>query len=101
MDPAQWLFVLGLGEVVLGVLLILGLFVSFVAPILAIIMLGAMNVKGWDWDKIELDAVLCGLAVALTVSGSGRFALQSLFCKKCCEKNADGKVCCSKEKKAE
>lgn len=39
LDPAQWLFVLGLGEVVLGVLLILGLFVSFVAPILAIIML--------------------------------------------------------------
>ena len=52
LDPAQWLFVLGLGEVVLGALLILGLFVSFVAPILAIIMLGAMNVKGWDWDKI-------------------------------------------------
>lgn len=101
LDPAQWLFVLGLGEVVLGVLLILGLFVSFVAPILAIIMLGAMNVKGWDWDKIELDAVLCGLAVALTVSGSGRFALQALFCKKCCEKNVDGKACCSKEKKAE
>lgn len=97
LSQSQWLMLLGTGEVVLGLMLIIGLFSARIAPLLMIIMLGAINIKGWSFQAAELDFVLLAMLVTITVGGSGRYSTERLICGCSCSK--DG-ACC-KDKKAE
>lgn len=107
LSPEVWLMLVGIAEVGIGAMLILGLFVSWVAPILAIIMLGAMHTKGrWLEQEglkgIMLDLVFFFNMLVITIGGAGKFALQKLFCKSegCCGKESckTDKSTCEKAK---
>lgn len=92
LSAETWLTLLGIAEVGIGVMIVLGLFVSWVAPVLVAVMLGAMNAKGWWGDQgfngIELDVILLVNLVIIAVGGAGRYGIETLCCKKCCGKES-------------
>lgn len=78
-----WYYI-ALGFELIGAALILfGAWTRVGATMLFLIMIGAMNVKGWAWPKIELDVILAALSVAIFVAGPGKLSL----CQGCCAKD--------------
>lgn len=78
-------FVLGVGEIISGILIALGLMTRIAGPFQIFILVGAMVMFGFDFTKgpaIWKDPGLLGLAVVFTLYGSGRFSIDNLISKK-------------------
>lgn len=78
-----WFWILVVLEIGAGALFVLGIFTRVAAAVVVAIMLGAMNLKGWSFQAMELDFVLAGLALWLGFAGNGAYSLQNRCCKKC------------------
>ncbi len=76
-----WFWIVAIAETVGGAMLVLGLFTRWFAAILAIVMLFALNTKGWGIKVAELDYVLFGILVSLIFTGGKRYSLDGLMCK--------------------
>lgn len=98
LSHSQWLMALGIGEVLLGTLILLGLGSCLAAPVLVVIMFGAMKTKSWSFPAIELDIVVVGMLLAIFVGGNGKFALDRFFGNCSCSK--ENGTCCKTEKKS-
>jgi uncharacterized membrane protein YphA (DoxX/SURF4 family) len=78
-------FVLGVDEIISGILIALGLITRIVGPFQIFILVGAMVMFGFDFTKgpaIWKDPGLLGLAIIFTLYGSGRFSMDNLISKK-------------------
>lgn len=75
-----WFWIVAIAETVGGAMLVLGLLTRWFASILAIIMLFALNTKGWGLPVAELDYVLLGTLISLIFMGGKRYSLDRLFC---------------------
>lgn len=78
-----WFWILVVAEIAAGALFVFGIFTRVAAAVVVAIMLGAMNLKGWSFQAVELDFVLAGLALGLAFAGNGAYSLQKLCCKTC------------------
>ena len=76
-----WFRIVAIAETVGGAMIVLGLATRFAAVVLAIIMLFAINTKGWTIKASELDMVLLGTLISLIVSGAKRYSFDRLMCK--------------------
>jgi hypothetical protein len=79
-----WFWLLVIGEITAGALIVLGVFSRFAAGFIIIVMIGAMHTKGrtpgWFIDK---DMILTVLALGLALTGNGAYALEKRCCKVC------------------
>lgn len=75
-----WFWIVAIAETVGGAMLVLGLGTRIAAVVLAIIMLFAINTKGWTIQRSELDMVLLGALISLLVSGAKRYSLDRALC---------------------
>lgn len=75
-----WFWIVAIAETVGGAMIVLGLATRFAAIVLAIVMLFAINTKGWTIQASELDMVLLGILISLIISGSKRYSLDHLMC---------------------
>jgi len=78
-----WFWILVVAEITAGTLFVFGIFTRIAAAIVIVVMLGAMNLKGWAFQTMELDFTLAVLALGLAFAGNGAYALQKLCCKSC------------------
>ncbi len=83
-----FVMLLGIGEFLSGIALVIGLLTQVAAVILAIIMIGAIAMKTITWkvpfsamDKMgwEFDLVLLGAAIALMALGAGTISADMLL----------------------
>lgn len=79
----MWFWILVILEITAGALFVLGVFTRIAAAVVIVIMLGAMNVKGWSFQAMELDLVLAVLALGLAFTGNGAYSLQNRCCRMC------------------
>lgn len=79
----SWFWIVAIVETVGGAMLVLGLCTRCAAVALGIVMLFALNTKGWMLPTAELDYVLLGTLIALLFSGSKRYSLDHLMGCKC------------------
>lgn len=76
-----WFWIVAIAETVGGAMIVLGLCTRCAATVLGIVMLFAINTKGWALPQAELDYVLLGSLIALLFSGSKRYSLDHAMCK--------------------
>lgn len=86
----MWFWILVILEITAGALFVLGVFTRIAAAVVIVIMLGAMNVKGWSFQAAELDFVLAVLALGLAFTGNGAYSLQNRCCRMCSGSCASG-----------
>ena len=75
-----WFWIVAIAETVGGAMIVLGLCTRWAAGILAIVMLFAINTKGWSIRTSELDMVILGTLIALMVMGGKRYSLDHAMC---------------------
>lgn len=88
-------------EVVGGVSLLLGVFVRFTAPLLAIVMLSATYLAHWPMGKDVVSSWLSsghtlslfGITASLSFLGAGKYSLSRWCGCKCHKEGGDCKVC--------
>lgn len=74
--PMVMAYVVGIVELLGGLLMILGVKVKIVAALQSIVLLVAIfGAKKMAWPAIELDVALLGILVSLMLSGAGKLAL--------------------------
>lgn len=80
-DGASVVTIVGLLELIAGVMLTVGLLTRLVAIVMAIAMLAAAFVffPGQSFDQSELKVVYAGIYVALAISGGGRYAFDTII----------------------
>jgi len=78
-----WFWILVVAEITAWTLFVLGMFTRIAAAIVVVIMLGAMNIKGWSFQTMELDFFLAVLAIGLAIAGNGAYSLQNRCCTTC------------------
>lgn len=76
-----WFWIVAIAETVGGALLILGMATRWIAAILGIIMLFAINTKGWSMMTSELDIIILGTLITLMFTGAKRYSLDHAMCK--------------------
>lgn len=76
-----WFWIVAIAETLGGAMLVLGMATRWFAAILAIIMLFAINTKGWSMMASELDFVILGTLISLMFSGAKRYSLDAALCK--------------------
>jgi uncharacterized membrane protein YphA (DoxX/SURF4 family) len=79
-----WFWLLVIGEITAGALIVLGVFTRFAAGFIIVVMIGAIHTKGrtqgWFVDK---DMILAVLALGLALAGNGAYSLEKRCCKAC------------------
>lgn len=75
-----WFWIAAIAETVGGAMIVLGLATRFAAIVLSIVMLFAINTKGWTIQAAELDMVLLGTLISLLISGAKRYSLDRALC---------------------
>lgn len=79
-----WFWLLVAGEILAGLLIILGIFTRVAAGIIIVVMIGAMHTLGrapqWFVSK---DMILAVLALGLAFAGNGSYSLEKRCCKTC------------------
>ena len=80
-DGASVVTIVGLLELIAGVMLTVGLLTRLVAIVMAIAMLAAafLFFPGQSFDQSELKVVYAGIYVALAISGGGRYAFETII----------------------
>ena len=80
-DGASVVTIVGLLELIAGVMLTVGLLTRLVAIVMAIAMLAAafLFFPGQSFDQSELKVVYAGIYVALAISGGGRYAFDTII----------------------
>lgn len=80
-DGASVVTIVGLLELIAGVMLTIGLLTRLVAIVMAVAMLAAAFVffPGQSFDQSELKVVYAGIYVAIAISGGGRYAFDTLI----------------------
>ena len=80
-DGASVVTIVGLLELIAGVMLTVGLLTRLVAIVMAVAMLAAAFVffPGQSFDQSELKVVYAGIYVAIAISGGGRYAFDTLI----------------------
>jgi putative oxidoreductase len=93
LSTTVWFYVATAFEVIGAALILFGAWTRIGAIMIFLVMVAAMNAKGWAWSKIEMDAILAMLAVALYIAGPGKYSI----CKECCgAEGACGNGVCKK-----
>ena len=77
------LIVIASGEILAGLLFILGIFTRVASVIVLIIMIGAMHTKGRSFDLMEIDIILAGMALGLFFTKNGMYSFQRLYYQSC------------------
>lgn len=80
LSKSVWFEIVKYAEVLLWALLVLGFWTKKAAGILFIIMLVAMNSKGWTFPGAELETVLALVLLSLCMTGPGARSLSG-----CCD----------------
>lgn len=76
---------IGMAELVSGMLILVGLITRLAAVFQIIILIGAMVMFGFDFTKgpaIWKDPAMLGLAIMLVLSGSGKIGIDQIIAKK-------------------
>lgn len=80
-DGASVVTIVGVLELIAGVMLTVGLLTRLVAIVMAVAMLAAafLFFPGQSFDQSELKVVYAGIYVALAISGGGRYAFDTII----------------------
>ena len=72
--------IVGIVELVAGVLLTVGLFTRITAVVMAVVMFAAafLFFPGQSFDQGELKFIYAGIYITLAISGGGRYSLDNL-----------------------